>query len=74
MLQQDKILHFLVSFSLVIFFGLIVGLFWGTIITFIIGILKEIYDHYFGTGFSWGDILSNLIGIIIGIVLLVIGG
>ena len=56
MLQQDKILHFLVSFSLIIYFGLLTGLFWGTIITLIIGILKEIYDHYFGTGFSWGDI------------------
>ena len=72
-IQQDKILHFLVSFSLVIFLNLLLGLIPSIIISFIIGLLKEIYDKYFGSGFCWKDLLADFIGILIAMGL-ILGG
>jgi len=72
-IQLDKKLHFVISLLLVfIFFLLTQNIILSANITLLIGFLKEIYDKYFGTGFSWADIIANIIGIVIGSLL--IGG
>jgi VanZ family protein len=69
--QLDKKLHFVVSLVLVfIFFLLTQNIILSANITLFIGFLKEIYDKYFGTGFSWADIIANIIGVVFGILLL----
>jgi len=72
-IQLDKKLHFVISLLLVfIFFLLTQNIILSANITLLIGFLKEIYDKYFGTGFSWADIIANIIGIVFGSLL--IGG
>ena len=72
-IQLDKKLHFVISLLLVfIFFLLTQNIILSANITLFVGFLKEIYDKYFGTGFSWADIIANIIGIVIGSLL--IGG
>jgi hypothetical protein len=65
-IKDDKLLHFSFSLNLMfiihLFFELSIALF----ITLLIGLLKEIYDEYYGSGFDFKDILANLIGIIMG--------
>jgi len=65
-IADDKLLHF--SFSCILFIILNIffnpllssGIVWG------IGILKEVWDEEYGSGFSAGDIWANTIGIILG--------
>ena len=63
-IMDDKLLHFSFSCILVIVFNLFfnsllsISLVWG------IGILKEIWDEKYGSGFSEGDIIANGFGII----------
>ena len=72
-IELDKKLHFLVSLCLVLFFFfLIQNLLLSIIISFLIGLLKEIYDKYFGSGFCWKDILADILGILIGIGLILL--
>ena len=72
-IQLDKKLHFVISLLLVfIFFLLTQNIILSANITLFVGFLKEIYDKYFGTGFSWADIIANIIGIVFGSLL--IGG
>ena len=79
MIQTDKKLHFIVSVLLLLMFIPLFGMITETplicsiIATFTIGIIKEIYDHYFGSFFSWGDILANTLGIIFGMLLFGLG-
>lgn len=71
-IADDKLLHF--SFSCIILVGL--SLFFSIItsilITILIGILKEVYDKYFGSGFDINDIWANLVGILFGTILLLL--
>lgn len=64
----DKLLHFLVTYSITI--SLTVYGYWigGIILSLILSIMKEIFDQYLYKGFSWGDILADLIGIISAII------
>lgn len=64
MVEADKILHFIFSYTIAISSYLIIpNLLTATIVTLFIGILKEIYDIN-KTGFSTGDLIANAIGII----------
>jgi len=62
--QEDKRQHFI--YSLVIMLGLqcVLSLALALLITLLIGLLKEIWDHYFGSGFCWQDMKANLLGIV----------
>lgn len=37
----------------------------GILITLAVGLLKELWDHYYGSGFCWADLVANKIGIVI---------
>ena len=66
---NDKILHFLATFTITVLFGqinIIIGIFVSLIASF----GKELYDEYKYKGWDWDDILADLFGIVIGILCL----
>lgn len=71
MIQTDKILHFLVSFILILLFTLIFNLKLTIIIVFIIGIIKELYDYFVKKrNDCLEDLLANCCGIIMATIIL----
>lgn len=60
----DKVLHFLVTYSITV--SLSAYGYWiaGTILSTILSFAKEAYDQYLYKGFSWGDILADAAGIV----------
>ena len=63
--QHDKRQHIAFSFSLYILaLGLMpAGI--ALLIVIIIGVIKEIWDEFYVTGFCWVDLISNCIGIVL---------
>ena len=62
-------LHLIVNFILVVVIGIFS--FTGALIaSAIVSIGKETWDKYFGTGWSWIDILGDLMGILLGVLVL----
>lgn len=62
--RQDKLLHFIYSFGIfgaASFFSLPPLISAG--ITFLVGLGKEVWDHYYGSGFCQYDLLANALGI-----------
>jgi len=59
----DKVLHFSVSYFIASV-GMIFGISFGITIALAGGTLKEISDHLYFNGWSWGDMLTNILGII----------
>lgn len=61
--QTDKWQHVIVSCAIMLdslwFYALIPSV----LITFGIGLLKEIWDQNYGSGFCWYDLLANGLGI-----------
>jgi len=53
--QEDKRQHFLYSFFLLLLFIVLVPAYWAAVIVFLIGLGKEVWDHYYGSGFCWFD-------------------
>jgi len=72
MQEEDKQQHFLYSLGILLLSYCVFSLISSLIITLLIGLGKEIWDHYYGTGFCWWDLLANMLGIFTG--LLLIGG
>jgi hypothetical protein len=66
---NDKVQHFLVCFLLTYLFNCLFSLIISSLIVLVIGILKEIYDKYFGSGFCWKDLLADILGILTFIIL-----
>lgn len=60
----DKVLHFLVTYSITV--SLSVYGYWmiGIVISIILSIAKELLDQYLYREFSWGDILADTAGIV----------
>ena len=69
-MQEDKLYHIVAEFLITVAIGLFIGILAGIVVALFIGILKEVYDKYFGSGFSWGDIVADLVGIGLGILCL----
>lgn len=63
--EDDKILH--IRYSAVILFSLsiFVSLPLSFLLTFLIGLGKEYWDHFYGSGFCYYDMLANLVGMVI---------
>jgi len=59
MIGQDKIEHWAFGFMLTLFWIVHPALIF-TGIAF--AITKEIYDHYYGTGWNGGDLVATLLG------------
>lgn len=69
-LKPDKSLHIMISTALVVlFFGIFKSIFIATIITMLLGLIKEfVWDKYLKNGtYSNQDLLADFIGTIIGI-------
>ena len=65
--QEDKQQHIIVSCMLMLASLLYLGLLQSVMLVFTIGIVKEIWDKSYGSGFCWYDILGNVLGIMCGI-------
>jgi hypothetical protein len=61
--EEDKIKHMAWSFCLTLMALAVLSpvLAFGAV--FLIGLAKECWDHFYGSGFCWFDIVGNLIGI-----------
>lgn len=66
--QHDRQQHFFVSCLL--FFVLYFAFqdYKVVYLVLLVGLVKEIWDHYIGSGFCWWDMLANLIGAILGLI------
>lgn len=65
--EHDKQQHF--GYSLVILLALSLALgqpLLALFMTLLIGLAKEVWDHFYGSGFCWVDMLANLVGIAVG--------
>jgi hypothetical protein len=73
-IQQDKILHFIGSAGMTIFFGFFIKIWIAAAIALAIGILKElIHDHLLKRGnCEWGDIYADVAGVLAGVVFLLL--
>ena len=67
--QKDKQQHIVVSFGIMESNLIFLGLAQSVFLTFAIGIGKEVWDEYYGTGFCWYDIIGKTLGILMAIVL-----
>ena len=65
--QRDKQQHLKICLGLGLFFLPVIGLFGSIILVSSIGFVKEVYDHYCGSGFCWYDIQANMIGLLMSI-------
>lgn len=61
----DKIIHFLITYSITISFALHGYWILGTIISIALSLMKELLDKWLYNGFSWGDICADIMGILV---------
>ena len=69
-LKNDKILHMICCFAIVVIFGLVLNIVSGITLALIASFGKEAYDEVRPNGSSWDDILADLLGIVLGILIL----
>lgn len=67
--ETDKQQHILVSCIIMMACLVFMTFIPSFIVTFAIGIAKEIWDKIYGTGFCWYDMLGNMVGIVVAIAL-----
>ena len=69
-LKNDKILHMICCFAIVVIF--VLNVVSGIALALIASFGKEAYDEVRpnGSGWSWDDILADLLGIVLGILIL----
>lgn len=70
--ESDKIKHFWVCFSLQCFFLLWLPMLFSVCVTLLIGILKECWDQYYGSGFCWYDMAANILGVCASAILFIV--
>jgi len=63
MAQRDKQKHVACSFGLYLLLLSFTALWFALVTTLLIGLAKEVWDKFFGSGFCYYDLLSNCIGI-----------
>jgi len=62
-LERDKLQHLLVSYALILaFLALLGNIAMAVAGTLALGLIKEIWDKYQGSGFCWYDMLANALG------------
>ncbi len=67
--QRDKQQHLKICLGLGLFFLPAIGLLYSIILVSLIGLLKEVHDHYYGSGFCWYDIQANMLGLTLSILI-----
>lgn len=66
--EHDKRQHFGVSLMLVLLLPVLLPSLWSAVgATLLIGLIKEVWDHCYGSGFCWFDMVANCAGIITGV-------
>ena len=61
--EEDKIKHITWSFWITVIALLFFTNFYSLLLAFLIGVIKEVWDHYYGSGFCLYDISANCLGI-----------
>ena len=68
--EVDKQRHFSVSCLLVLLFLTVgTGFLISIALTWLIGLGKEVWDRFYGSGFCWLDMVANAAGIATGVLL-----
>ena len=71
-LERDKQQHLALSYGLVVmFFFITTSLPAAATCTLALGLCKEVWDKYYGSGFCWYDMLANAAGTCAGMATLV---
>ena len=60
--EADKILHIKYSAAILLCLYLVFPIEVALVFTFFIGLAKECWDHYYGSGFCYYDMLGNVLG------------
>lgn len=69
-LRKDKYLHLLWSFWMTVFSRILWTEQWAVFFVMTIGLLKEIWDARFGSGFSILDLVANAAGCLLALYLI----
>lgn len=69
-LKNDKVLHFICNFIIVLILGFIFNVIVGISAAVVASLGKELYDEIKYKGWSWNDLIADLIGIILGALIL----
>lgn len=77
---EDKLLHVESSCMLFLAFSLLIpicklplgSVVWLGVFSFVVGILKEVYDATHGERFDLHDLLADFVGVVIGVVIILI--
>ena len=67
--QRDKQKHFKVCLGLGLVLLPAVGLLNSIILISLIGLTKEAFDHFYGSGFCWHDLQANMAGLLFAILI-----
>lgn len=67
-LRNDKVLHLICNFIIVVVLGFAFNIVTGISIALIASLSKELYDEIKYKGWSWDDLIADLIGIVLGII------
>lgn len=67
-LKNDKVLHLICNFIIVVVLGFTFNIVTGISIALIASLSKELYDEIKYKGWSWDDLIVDLIGIVLGII------
>ncbi len=70
--EPDKLQHLLISLVLIQLLCVLFGMVASLLICILIGLLKEVWDHVYGSGFCWRDMLFNLVGAGLGLTLILL--
>ncbi len=60
--QKDKQKHLWYSFFILLATSFVLPLLAAVLLTFVAGVMKEVWDHYCGSGFCWYDMAANAVG------------
>lgn len=66
--EEDKVKHIAWSFWITAFAMIFLSAQASVLLAFLIGIAKEVWDHFFGSGFCWFDMLGNVVGIVFALI------
>ena len=67
-LKNDKVLHLICNFIIVVVLGFTFNIITGISIALITSLSKELYDEIKYKGWSWDNLIADLIGIALGII------
>jgi len=62
--QEDKQQHLAISGLIVFFLAVIWSIGIAIAVAGVVGVAKEIWDHFYGSGFSVGDLIADAVGIL----------